>query len=82
MTLSYARYIDLMSALDEYSNSTLEKKDLQDTIYEHYINKYPYFIAENAKGSKRVFFNRDRYSKHVKTTEKKYFRKHMNEDYE
>ena len=57
MVLTYAKYIDLMTALDEHCKGTLERKELQDAIFNHYIsismNKV--FVAENMKGSKRRF---------------------------
>ena len=57
MVLTYAKYIDLMTALDEHGKGTLERKELQDAIFKHYIsistNKV--FVAENMKRFKRRF---------------------------
>ena len=55
MVLSYAKYIDLMTALDEHCKGTLERKELQDAVFTHYISMNKIFVAENMKGSKRRF---------------------------
>ena len=55
MVLRYAKYIDLMTALDEHCKGTLERKELQDAIFKHYISMNRVFVAENMKGSKRRF---------------------------
>lgn len=78
MILSYAKYIELMSALDEYSKGSLEKKDLQKAIFEHYAEKYGSFVAENLKGSKRLFVTRFQRTKQNKN-EMKIFRNFMNQ---
>ena len=46
-----------MTALDEHCKGTLERKELQDAIFNHYINisMDKVFVAENMKGSKRRF---------------------------
>lgn len=55
MLLSYAKYIELMSALDEHCKGDLEREELQNAIFNHYISLYGVFIAENMKGSKKRF---------------------------
>ena len=54
MILSYAKYIELISALDEYSKGVLDKKELQEAIFYHYADKYGSFVAENLKGSNKI----------------------------
>jgi len=78
MILSYAKYIELMSALDEYSKGVLGKEELQKAIFYHYADKYGSFVAENLKGSKRLFvtkYQRNRLNKN----EMKIFRNFMNQ---
>ena len=68
MILSYAKYIELLSALDEYSKGKLEKKELQKAIFKHYMEKYGSFVAENSKKTKKLFitkYQRSRYNKGV-----------------
>jgi len=55
MLISYAKYIDLMSALDEHCRGTLPKRDIQSIIFKHYMSKYGSFVAENSKGDKKLF---------------------------
>ena len=52
MVLSYAKYIGLMSALDEYSEGKLEKHELQNAILDHYMKMTNTLVAENINGSK------------------------------
>lgn len=78
MILSYAKYIELMSALDEYSKGVLDKKELQKAIFYHYADKYGSFVAENLKGSKRLFVAKYQKSKQNKN-EMKIFRNFMNQ---
>lgn len=81
MILSYAKYIDLMSALDEHCKGSLEKRELQSAIFNHYMNKYGSFVAENFIGSKRLFltkWQKNKYNNSVRKT----FIKFMNETYE
>ena len=78
MILSYAKYIELMSALDEYSKGVLDKNELQKAIFYRYADKYGSFVAENLKGSKRLFvtkYQRNRQNKN----EMKIFRNFMNQ---
>ena len=78
MVLSYAKYIDLMTALDEHCKGTLERDELQNAIFNHYIGMNRTFVAENMKGSKRLFSSflqsRTKTKKEIKA-----FRKFMNE---
>ena len=78
MVLSYAEYIKLISALDEYSKGVLDKKELQKAIFEHYAEKYGSFVAENLKGSKRLFVTKYQRNKQNKN-EMKIFRNFMNQ---
>ena len=55
MVLSYAKYIDLMTALDEHCKGTLEREELQNAIFNHYTGLHRTFVAENIKGSKKMF---------------------------
>ena len=74
MVLSYAKYIDLMTALDEHCKGTLERDELQNAIFNHYIGMNRTFVAENMKGSKRLF------SSYLQSrTARKAFRKFMDE---
>ena len=72
MTLTYGRYLELLSALDEYTNCTLDKADLQRLIYDHFINKYGSFICGNAKSELKLFVKPSVVSKPKK--EKKAFK--------
>ena len=78
MVLSYAKYIDLMTALDEHCKGTLERDELQNAIFNHYIGMNRTFVAENMKGSKRLFSSYLQSRTQTKR-EKKAFRKFMNE---
>ena len=78
MVLSYAKYIDLMTALDEHCKGTLERKELQDAIFNHYIGISRTFVAENMKGSKRLFSSYLQ-SRTATKRERKIFRSFMNE---
>ena len=49
MVLTYAKYIELMTALDEHCKCTLPKDKLQDAIFDRYTTKYKSFVAENLK---------------------------------
>lgn len=62
MVLTYAKYIDCMTALDEFTKGTLTKRDLQNAIFKHYI-KEDNIIAENLRGSKRLFVSSTRKSR-------------------
>ena len=78
MFLSYAKYIELLSALDEYSNCKLEKADLQNAIFKHYTDKYGSITVENSKGSKLVFtvkYQKQKYNKNLR----KQFRNFINQ---
>ena len=81
MVLSYAKYIDLMSALDEHCKGSLEKRELQSAIFNYYMDKYGSFVAENLIGSKRLFMVKWQRTKQ-NNRERKTFIKFMNETYE
>lgn len=55
MLISYAKYIDLMSAIDEHCKGTLSKREIQSIIFKHYMVKYGSFVAENSKGDRKLF---------------------------
>lgn len=78
MVLSYAKYIDLMTALDEHCKGTLERDELQNAIFDHYIGLNRTFVAENMKGSKRLFSSYLQSRTQTKR-ERKAFRKFMDE---
>lgn len=78
MVLSYAKYIDLMTALDEHCKGTLERDELQNAIFNHYIGMNRTFVAENMKGSKRLFSSYLQ-SRTATKRERKAFRKFMDE---
>ena len=78
MVLSYAKYIDLMTALDEHCKGTLERDELQNSIFDHYIVLNRTFVAENMKGSKRLFSSYLQSRTQTKR-ERKAFRKFMDE---
>lgn len=67
-----------MSALDEYSKGVLDKKKLQEAIFYRYADKYGSFVAENLKGSKRLFVTKYQRNKKNKN-EMKIFRNFMNQ---
>ena len=79
MVLTYGKYIELLSALDEHCNSTLEKDVLQNAIFDHYTGLYGNFVAENINGVKRLFLIRFQKAKKNKA-ERKLFRHFMNEE--
>lgn len=79
MVLTYGKYIELLSALDEHCNGTLEKNELQDAIFNHYMSKYGSFVAENVNGAKRLFTVKLQKTKNNKA-ERKVFRNFMNEE--
>lgn len=81
MVLSYAKYIDLMSALDDHCKGSLEKRELQSAIFNHYMDKYGSFVAENLIGSKRLFITKRQKTKYNNSV-RKMFIKFMNETYE
>jgi len=77
MFISYAKYIGLMTALDEHYKGTLSKYELQDMIFEHYGSTYGSFVIENAAKSKRLFvyiIQKNRRNK----SEREVFRNFMN----
>ena len=67
-----------MSALDEYCKGTLERDELQNAIFDHYIGMNRTFVAENMKGSKRLFSSYLQ-SRTATKRERKAFRKFMDE---
>ena len=79
MVLTYGKYIELVSALDEHCNGILEKNELQDAIFDHYMSKYGSFVAENVNGAKRLFTIKLQKAKNNKA-ERKVFRNFMNEE--
>lgn len=79
MVLTYGKYIELMSALDEHCNGALEKDELQNAIFDHYTKLYGSFVAENTKGVKRLFLIRFQKTKNNKAA-RKLFRHFMNEE--
>lgn len=78
MFLSYAKYIDMMSALDEHCKGVLDREELQNAIFNHCISLNRTFSAENLKGSKRRFSSYIQSKKHT-NRERKTFRKFMDE---
>ena len=79
MVLTYGKYIELLSALDEHCKGTLEKDNLQNAIFDHYTGLYGSFVAENINGVKRLFLIRFQKTKNNKA-ERKLFRHFMNEE--
>lgn len=77
MVLSYGKYIELLSALDEHCKGTLEKEALQDAIFKHYTGLYRTFVAQNSIGTKKLFSSYMQ-SKTKTRNERKVFRKFMN----
>ena len=78
MLLTFGKYIELLSALDEHCKGTIEKCRLQDAIF----NRYMYlhngsFVAENSRGCKRLFMIELQKTKH-NNKERKLFRNFMN----
>lgn len=67
-----------MSALDEHCKGTLERDELQNAIFNHYVGMNRTFVAENMKGSKRLFSSYLQ-SRTATNRERKAFRKFMNE---
>ena len=78
MFLSYAKYIGMMTALDEHCGGTLEREELQNAIFNHCISLNRTFSAENLKGSKRMFSSFIQSRKHT-NRERKAFREFMDE---
>lgn len=79
MILSYAKYIDMMSALDEHCKGALEREELQNAIFNHYISLNRTFAAENIRGTKRIFSSYLQ-SKTKTNRQRKLFRKFMDGD--
>lgn len=69
MILTYAKYVALLSALDEHTKRKLKKQTLQNYIFHHLMGKYGYFVAENINGVKMAVWD---------SFNKKVFRTHMN----
>lgn len=78
MVLSYAKYIELMTALDEHCKGEVERNELQNAIFNHYMEKEHSLVAENVNGSKRLFLYRYQRGKKNKI-ERQAFRSFMNE---
>ena len=79
MILTYGKYLELLSALDEHCKGALEKCELQDAIFDHYMGLYGSFVAENLNKEKRLFkvtFQRSKRNK----GERKLFRNFMNKE--
>lgn len=59
MLLTYSRYLALLSALDEHTRCTVQKFELQNAIYNHYILEDGYIVAENAARERMIFYSRN-----------------------
>lgn len=59
MLLTYSRYLTLLSALDEHTQCTMQKFELQNAIYDHYIMQDGYIVAENAFRERMIFYARN-----------------------
>ncbi len=70
MILTYAKYIELLTALDEHTKCKFKRKTLQNYIFHHLMSKYGYFVAENINGIKMAIWD---------SFNKKVFRNHMNQ---
>lgn len=57
MLLTYSRYLTLLSALDEHTRCTMQKFELQNAIYNHYIVQDGYIVAENALRERMIFYS-------------------------
>ncbi len=68
-----------MSALDEYTEGKLEKHELQNAIFDHYMKMSSSLVAENINGSKRLFIWKIQRGKQ-NARERKTFRNFMNEE--
>ena len=68
-----------MSALDEYSEGKLEKHELQNAIFDHYMKMSNSLVAENINVSKRLFIWKIQRGKQ-NARERKIFRNFMNEE--
>ena len=79
MILTYKIYLQLLTALDEHCNCTLERSTLNNAIFDHYINLYGNFIAENGRGDKRIFSVKHQAGNRIIKAEKKLFRNFMNQ---
>lgn len=77
MILTYIKYIDLMTALDEFSVGKLPRDSLQNAIFDRYTSKYGNFVAENSIGNKALFVTKWQKTKTNKA-ERKRFRNFMN----
>lgn len=78
MLLSYGKYIELMSALDEHCKGTVEKCRLQDAIFDRYMHLYNgSFVAENINNVKMLFSIKLQKTRDNKR-ERKRFRNFMN----
>lgn len=78
MLLSYGKYLDLLSALDEHCRGSLTKVELQNAIFNHYADKYGSFVAENINKVKTLFTIKYQKTKNNKA-ERKLFRSFMNQ---
>lgn len=54
MTIDYAMFIGLLSALDEHCKGILPRKRLIREIYWHYMKKYGWIVAINYTGNKAL----------------------------
>lgn len=77
MILTYIKYIDLMTALDEFSVGKLPRDSLQNAIFDRYTSKYGNFVAENSIGNKELFVTKWQKTK-TNNAERKKFRNFMN----
>lgn len=78
MLLSYGKYLDLLSALDEHCKGSLTKAELQNAIFNHYADKYGSFVAENINKVKTLFTIKYQKTKNNKA-KRKLFRSFMDQ---
>lgn len=74
MVLRYTMYCKLLTALDEHTHCTLEKRELQNAIYDHYIADGR-LVAENFLRDKMVFYPHAQHKRHL--SRRSSFRKFM-----
>ena len=78
MLLTYGKYIELLSALDEHCKGMVDKFKLQNEIFNHYMSVYnSSFVAENINRDKQLFITSTEKTKRFKST-RKLFRNFMN----
>lgn len=78
MLLTYSRSFALLSALDEHTRCTMQKFELQNAIYNHYILEDGYIVAENAVRERMIFYSRNYFGrKSNRSAFRKQFREFM-----